>query len=54
VFCRAQLVNGVWGHDSDIEERTVDVQVKRLRAALNKTGGADLIRTVRSAGYSLG
>ncbi len=54
VLSRAQLVNGVWGHDSDIEERTVDVQVKRLRAAINKTGGPDLIRTVRSAGYSLG
>ena len=54
VLSRAQLVTGVWGHDSDIEERTVDVQVKRLRAAINSTGGKDLIRTVRSAGYSLG
>ena len=54
VLSRAQLVTGVWGHDSDIEERTVDVQVKRLRAAINSTGGRDLIRTVRSAGYSLG
>lgn len=54
VLSRAQLVNGVWGHDSDIEERTVDVQVKRLRAAINKPGGPDMIRTVRSAGYSLG
>jgi two-component system phosphate regulon response regulator PhoB len=51
---RGQLVTGVWGHDSDIEERTVDVQVKRLRAAINSTGGRDMIRTVRSAGYSLG
>lgn len=54
VLSRGQLVTGVWGHDSDIEERTVDVQVKRLRAAINATGGKDLIRTVRSAGYSLG
>lgn len=54
VLSRAQLVTGVWGHDSDIEERTVDVQVKRLRAAINAPGGKDLIRTVRSAGYSLG
>jgi two-component system phosphate regulon response regulator PhoB len=54
VLSRGQLVTGVWGHDSDIEERTVDVQVKRLRAALGATGGKDLIRTVRSAGYSLG
>ncbi|MEY3658413.1 MAG: phosphate regulon transcriptional regulator PhoB [Pseudomonadota bacterium] len=54
VLSRGQLVTGVWGHDSDIEERTVDVQVKRLRAAINAPGGKDLIRTVRSAGYSLG
>ena len=54
VLSRAQLVTGVWGQDSDIEERTVDVQVKRLRAAINAPGGKDMIRTVRSAGYSLG
>ena len=54
VLSRGQLITGVWGHDSDIEERTVDVQVKRLRAALNAPGGKDLIRTVRSAGYALG
>lgn len=54
VLTRGQLVTGVWGHDSDIEERTVDVQIKRLRSALNATGGKDVIRTVRSAGYSLG
>ena len=54
VLTRGQLVTGVWGHDSDIEERTVDVQIKRLRAALNAQGGKDIIRTVRSAGYSLG
>jgi two-component system phosphate regulon response regulator PhoB len=54
VLSRAQLVTGVWGQDSDIEERTVYVQVKRLRAAINAPGGKDMIRTVRSAGYSLG
>ncbi|NBR32198.1 MAG: phosphate regulon transcriptional regulatory protein PhoB [Sphingomonadaceae bacterium] len=54
VLTRGQLVTGVWGNDSDIEERTVDVQIKRLRAALNIGGGKDVIRTVRSAGYSLG
>ena len=54
VLTRGQLVTGVWGHDSDIEERTVDVQIKRLRAALTAQGGKDVIRTVRSAGYSLG
>jgi two-component system phosphate regulon response regulator PhoB len=54
VLTRGQLVTGVWGNDSDIEERTVDVQITRLRAALNTGGGKDVIRTVRSAGYSLG
>lgn len=54
VLTRGQLVTGVWGNDSDIEERTVDVQIKRLRAALNIGGCKDVIRTVRSAGYSLG
>ncbi len=54
VLSRGQLVTGVWGPDSDIEERTVDVHIKRLRAAINVTGGKDLIRTVRSAGYALG
>ena len=53
VFSRERLLDSVWGHDSDVELRTVDVQIRRLRKALNAHGGADLIRTVRSAGYSL-
>ena len=53
VFSRAQLLDGVWGTDSEIELRTVDVHVRRLRSALNAGGRADLIRTVRSEGYSL-
>jgi two-component system phosphate regulon response regulator PhoB len=53
VFSRARLLDSVWPHDSDIELRTVDVHVRRLRKALNEGGRADLIRTVRSAGYSL-
>ena len=53
VFSRAQLLDSVWGHDSDIELRTVDVHVRRLRNALNEGGLPDPIRTVRSAGYAL-
>jgi two-component system phosphate regulon response regulator PhoB len=53
VFSREQLLDSVWSHDPDIDARTVDVHVRRLRQALNDGGRADLIRTVRSAGYSL-
>jgi two-component system, OmpR family, phosphate regulon response regulator PhoB len=53
VFSRERLLDQVWAHDSDIELRTVDVHIRRLRKALNEGGRADLIRTVRSAGYSL-
>jgi two-component system, OmpR family, phosphate regulon response regulator PhoB len=53
VLSRMQLLDGVWGRDSDIEIRTVDVHIRRLRAAINVNGKKDLIRTVRSAGYSL-
>lgn len=54
VFSREQLLDAVWGHDSDIEVRTVDVHIRRLRKAINVEGLADVIRTVRSAGYALG
>ena len=53
VFSRERLLDAVWTHDSDIEARTVDVHVRRLRGALNEGGLPDLIRTVRSAGYAL-
>ena len=53
VFSRERLLDSVWAHDSDIELRTVDVHVRRLRGALNDGGRPDLIRTVRSAGYAL-
>jgi two-component system phosphate regulon response regulator PhoB len=53
VFSRERLLDSVWGHDSDIEIRTVDVHIRRLRKALNEGFGSDIIRTVRSAGYSL-
>jgi two-component system phosphate regulon response regulator PhoB len=53
VFSREQLLNAVWGADSDVEVRTVDVHIGRLRKALTRNDENDPIRTVRSAGYSL-
>ena len=53
VFSRNQLLDGVWGTGSDIELRTVDVHIRRLRKAIEVEGLGDPIRTVRSAGYSL-
>jgi two-component system phosphate regulon response regulator PhoB len=53
VFSRERLLDAVWSHDPDIDTRTVDVHVRRLRQALNGPDRQDLIRTVRSAGYSL-
>jgi two-component system, OmpR family, phosphate regulon response regulator PhoB len=53
VFSRERLLDSVWGHDSDIEPRTVDVHIRRLRKAINEGGKDDIIRTVRSAGYAL-
>lgn len=53
VFSRSQLLDRVWGTDLDIELRTVDATVRRLRRALNAHGEPDLLRTVRAEGYSL-
>ncbi|PHX98870.1 MAG: phosphate regulon transcriptional regulatory protein PhoB [Rhodospirillaceae bacterium] len=53
VFSREELLNGVWGQDIYVEPRTVDVHIRRLRKALNETGGIDVIRTVRASGYSI-
>jgi two-component system phosphate regulon response regulator PhoB len=53
VFSRERLLDSVWQHDPDIDARTVDVHVRRLRKARNEGDRPDLIRTVRSAGYSL-
>jgi len=53
VFSRGQLLDGVWGTGSDIELRTVDVHIRRLRKAIDLDGAKDPIRTVRSAGYAL-
>ena len=53
VHSRAQLLDRVWGDHVFIEERTVDVHVKRLREALTPVQSAQLVETVRGAGYRL-
>ena len=53
VHSRSQLLDRVWGDHVFIEERTVDVHVKRLREALDKVQCARMIETVRGAGYRL-
>ncbi|HEV2532336.1 phosphate regulon transcriptional regulator PhoB [Phenylobacterium sp.] len=53
VFSRERLMDAVWGPNTYVELRTVDVHVGRLRKALKVGGAEDPIRTVRSAGYSL-
>ncbi len=54
VFSRTQLLDGVWGRDVYVDERTVDVHIGRLRKAINRGKDKDPIRTVRGAGYALG
>jgi len=53
VFSREQLLDLAWGREIYVEQRTVDVHIRRLRKALSEAGSVDLIRTVRGAGYSL-
>jgi two-component system, OmpR family, phosphate regulon response regulator PhoB len=52
VFSRAQLLDGVWGQAAEVDERTVDVHVGRLRKALSRGRERDPIRTVRGTGYA--
>ncbi len=53
VYSRSQLLDQVWGANVYVEERTVDVHIRRLRKALEATGMDQLIQTVRGAGYRL-
>jgi two-component system, OmpR family, phosphate regulon response regulator PhoB len=53
VFSREQLLDLVWGREIYVEERTVDVHIRRLRKVLNEQGEEDLIRTVRRGGYAI-
>ena len=51
VYSRTQLLDRVWGANVYVEERTVDVHIRRLRKALSEAGADDYIQTVRGAGY---
>ncbi len=53
VYSRSQLLDQVWGDHVFVEERTVDVHIRRLRGALEPSGHDGLIQTVRGAGYRL-
>ena len=53
VFSREQLLDKFWGLESDVELRTVDVHIRRLRKAINIENCKEIIRTVRSTGYAL-
>jgi two-component system phosphate regulon response regulator PhoB len=53
VFSRTQLLDRVWGEDKYVEDRTVDVHIRRLRASLEPVGHAEMIQTVRGVGYKL-
>ncbi len=54
VFGRDQLIDAVWGHDIYVEERTVDVHIRRLRRELNAGDAPDVIRTVALRGLRAG
>ena len=51
VYSRSQILDKVWGNKSVIDDRTVDVHIKRLRETLNNSGHDKLVQTVRGAGY---
>jgi two-component system phosphate regulon response regulator PhoB len=51
VFSREQLIARLWGSDTSVEDRTIDVCIRRLRMALEPYGLDRYIQTVRSAGY---
>jgi len=51
VYSRSQLLDRVWGGNVYVEERTVDVHIRRLRKALEPSGRESLVQTVRGSGY---
>ena len=53
VFSRNQILDKIWGNKSDIDDRTVDVHIKRLRDTLKISGQESLIKTIRGIGYRL-
>jgi two-component system, OmpR family, phosphate regulon response regulator PhoB len=54
VLTRQQMIDGVWGRDGDVDERTIDVHIGRLRKAINRGNEPDPVRTVRGGGYAFG
>ena len=54
VLTRQQLIDGAWGRNVEVDERTVDVHIGRLRKAINRCNEADPVRTVRGGGYAFG
>jgi two-component system phosphate regulon response regulator PhoB len=52
IFSREEIIYEIWGADAAVEARTVDVHVRRLRDSITREGEADVIRTVRTAGYA--
>jgi two-component system phosphate regulon response regulator PhoB len=53
IFSHEEVIEEIWGAAADVEPRTVDVHVRRLREAITHEGEPDVIRTVRTAGYAL-
>ena len=53
VYSRDQILETVWPNNVNVESRTIDVHIRRLRQSINIEGKKELIRTVRAAGYSL-
>ena len=53
VYSRSQLLDKIWGKDSYVDERTVDVYIRRLRSVLEQHGHPNLIKTIRGVGYRL-
>jgi two-component system phosphate regulon response regulator PhoB len=53
VYSRDQILENVWPNNVNVESRTIDVHIRRLRQSINLDGKKELIRTVRSSGYSL-
>ena len=53
VYSRDQILENVWPNNINVESRTIDVHIRRLRQSINIEGKKELIRTVRSSGYSL-
>ena len=53
VYSRDQILESVWPNNVNVESRTIDVHIRRLRQSVNLKNKKELIRTVRSSGYSL-